>query len=62
LPKNNRFQVFPLETNNNAGLFGSGAPCENRKCATEKHFKRCLLCNDSLICERATYQRDWYPL
>jgi len=55
LLKNNCFQGFTLDANSNAGLFGSGASFENRKCATENHLKRCLLCDDSLICERATY-------
>lgn len=36
LLKNNCFQGFPLDANSNAGLFGSGASCENRKAAPPK--------------------------
>jgi len=36
LLKNNCFQGFPLDANSNAGLFGSGASCENRKAVPPK--------------------------
>lgn len=42
-------------------LNGGGAPCENRKCASEKKLESCLLCNDYLTCKNTEYQRDWYP-
>ena len=42
-------------------LNGGGAPCKNRKCASEKKLKSCLLCDDYLTCERTQYQREWYP-
>jgi hypothetical protein len=42
-------------------LNGGGAPCENRKCASEKKLKSCLLCDGYLTCKNTVYQRDWYP-
>jgi hypothetical protein len=42
-------------------LNGGGAPCENRKCASAKNLKSCLLCTDYLICKNTEYQREWYP-
>jgi len=42
-------------------LNGGGAPCENRKCASEKKLESCLLCNDYLTCKNTEYQREWYP-
>jgi hypothetical protein len=42
-------------------LNGGGAPCENKKCASEKKVESCLLCNDYLICKNTEYQREWYP-
>jgi hypothetical protein len=40
---------------------GGGAPCENRKCASQKKLESCLLCNDYLTCKHTEYQRDFYP-
>jgi hypothetical protein len=42
-------------------LNGGGAPCENRKCASEKKLESCLLCNNYLTCKNTEYQREWYP-
>jgi len=42
-------------------LNGGGAPCENRRCASEKKLRSCLLCNDYLTCKNTEYQRDVYP-
>ena len=42
-------------------LNGGGAPCENRKCASEKSLQSCLLCDDYLACKNTEYQRDVYP-
>jgi hypothetical protein len=42
-------------------LNGGGAPCENKKCASEKKVESCLLCNDYLTCKNTEYQREWYP-
>ncbi len=42
-------------------LNGGGAPCENRKCAVQKKFESCLLCDDYLACKHTKYQREWYP-
>lgn len=42
-------------------LNDGGAPCENRKCASAKELKSCLLCDDYLACKHTQYQRDWYP-
>ena len=42
-------------------LNGGGAPCENRKCASEKKLQSCLLCEDYLSCKNTKYQRDVYP-
>lgn len=42
-------------------LRGGGAPCENRKCASEKKLGSCLLCDDYLTCTNTEYQRDVYP-
>jgi hypothetical protein len=42
-------------------LNGGGAPCENRKCASEKKLKSCLLCDDYLTRKHTEYQREWYP-
>ncbi|HJX02912.1 MAG TPA: DUF3795 domain-containing protein [Candidatus Bathyarchaeia archaeon] len=42
-------------------LNGGGAPCENRKCASEKKLQSCLLCEDYLSCKNTEYQRDVYP-
>lgn len=42
-------------------LNGGGAPCENRKCASEKKLKSCLLCGDYPTCKHTEYQREWYP-
>jgi hypothetical protein len=42
-------------------LNGGGAPCPNRKCASEKKLKSCLLCDEYLTCENTRYQREWYP-
>ena len=38
-------------------LNGGGAPCENKKCASEKKVESCLLCNDYLTCKNTEYQR-----
>jgi hypothetical protein len=65
--KSFRFEEFRkgLEWFSNAQcpmcLNGGGAPCENRKCATEKKLQSCLLCNDYLTCKHTEYQREWYP-
>lgn len=41
---------------------GGGAPwCENRKCASNRSLKSCLLCDDYLMCKNTEYQRDVYP-
>jgi hypothetical protein len=41
---------------------GGGAPwCENRKCATSKNLRSCLLCDDYLTCKNTVYQRETYP-
>jgi hypothetical protein len=42
-------------------LNGGGAPCPNRKCASEKNLQSCLLCNDYLTCKNTEYQRETYP-
>lgn len=42
-------------------LNGGGAPCENRKCASEKKLQSCLLCDNYLACKHTEYQREWYP-
>lgn len=43
-------------------LNGGGNPdCENRKCASIKKLKSCLLCDDYLSCKHTEYQREWYP-
>lgn len=42
-------------------LNGGGAPCENRKCASNKKLQSCLLCNEYLTCKNTEYQRDVYP-
>jgi hypothetical protein len=42
-------------------LNGGGAPCENRKCASERKLESCLLCDDYLTCKHTEYHRDWYP-
>ncbi|MCL6579402.1 MAG: DUF3795 domain-containing protein [Candidatus Bathyarchaeota archaeon] len=42
-------------------LNGGGAPCENRKCASNKNLQSCLLCNEYLTCKNTEYQRDVYP-
>jgi transcription elongation factor Elf1 len=42
-------------------LNGGGAPCENRKCASKKSLKSCLLCDAYLTCKNTEYQRDVYP-
>ena len=42
-------------------LNGGGAPCENKKCASEKKLQSCLLCNEYLKCKYTEYQREWYP-
>jgi hypothetical protein len=42
-------------------LNGGGAPCKNRKCASEKKLESCLLCNEYLTCENTEYQREVYP-
>jgi hypothetical protein len=42
-------------------LNGGGAPCQNRKCASENKLESCLLCKDYLTCKNTEYQRDYYP-
>jgi len=42
-------------------LNGGGAPCPNRKCASEKNLQSCLLCDDYLTCKNTEYQRETYP-
>ena len=42
-------------------LNGGGAPCENRKCASNKNLQSCLLCNEYITCKNTEYQRDVYP-
>jgi len=42
-------------------LNGGGAPCENKKCASEKKLPTCLMCSDYLTCKNTEYQRDVYP-
>jgi transcription elongation factor Elf1 len=42
-------------------LNGGGAPCENKKCASEKKLQSCLMCSDYLTCKNTEYQRDVYP-
>jgi hypothetical protein len=42
-------------------LNGGGAPCPNRKCASDNKLESCLLCNDYAVCKNTEYQRDYYP-
>jgi len=42
-------------------LNGGGAPCPNRKCASEKSLQTCLSCDDYLTCKNTEYQRETYP-
>ena len=42
-------------------LNGGGAPCQNRKCASEKKLESCLLCGEYATCGNTTYHREWYP-
>jgi hypothetical protein len=42
-------------------LNGGGAPCQNRKCASDKKLESCLMCDDYLTCKHTEYHREWYP-
>ncbi len=42
-------------------LNGGGAPCQNRKCASDRKLRSCLSCTEYRKCKNTEYQRNTYP-